>query len=61
MGRVPVWPSCRDPALPGVSGWESIEHIGPMTRSVAALGFARVAPARVESWDHRYDVADASR
>jgi aspartyl-tRNA(Asn)/glutamyl-tRNA(Gln) amidotransferase subunit A len=35
MGRVPVWPSCRDPALPGVSGWESIEHIGPMTRSVA--------------------------
>jgi aspartyl-tRNA(Asn)/glutamyl-tRNA(Gln) amidotransferase subunit A len=35
MGRVPVWPSCRDPALPGVSGWESIEHIGPMARSVA--------------------------
>jgi aspartyl-tRNA(Asn)/glutamyl-tRNA(Gln) amidotransferase subunit A len=35
MGRVPVWPSCRDPSLPGVSGWESIEHIGPMTRSVA--------------------------
>jgi aspartyl-tRNA(Asn)/glutamyl-tRNA(Gln) amidotransferase subunit A len=35
MGRVPVWPSCRDPMLPGVSGWESIEHIGPMARSVA--------------------------
>jgi aspartyl-tRNA(Asn)/glutamyl-tRNA(Gln) amidotransferase subunit A len=35
MGRVPVWPGCRDPELPGVSGWESIEHIGPMTRSVA--------------------------
>jgi aspartyl-tRNA(Asn)/glutamyl-tRNA(Gln) amidotransferase subunit A len=35
MGRVPVWPSCRDPALPGVSGWESIEHIGPMARTVA--------------------------
>jgi len=32
-----------------------------MTRSVTSLGFARVAPARVESWDHRYDIADASR
>lgn len=29
-GRVPVWPGCRDPALPGASGWESIEHIGPL-------------------------------
>lgn len=35
MGRVPVWPGCRDPDLPGVSGWESIEHIGPLARSVA--------------------------
>jgi aspartyl-tRNA(Asn)/glutamyl-tRNA(Gln) amidotransferase subunit A len=35
MGRVPVWPGCRDPDLPGASGWESIEHIGPMARSVA--------------------------
>ena len=35
MGRVPVWPGCRDPAWPGASGWESIEHIGPMARSVA--------------------------
>jgi len=35
MGRVPVWPGCRDPALPGASGWESIEHIGPLARSVA--------------------------
>ena len=22
MGRVPVWPGCRDPAWPGASGWE---------------------------------------
>jgi aspartyl-tRNA(Asn)/glutamyl-tRNA(Gln) amidotransferase subunit A len=34
MGRVPVWPGCRDPRFPGVSGWESIEHIGPLARSV---------------------------
>ncbi|MEU1431882.1 amidase family protein [Nocardia sp. NPDC005746] len=35
MGRVPVYPGCRDERLPGVSGWESIEHIGPLTRTVA--------------------------
>ncbi|WP_176083678.1 amidase [Martelella sp. HB161492] len=34
MGRVPVWPGCRDETLPGASGWESIEHIGPMARNV---------------------------
>jgi aspartyl-tRNA(Asn)/glutamyl-tRNA(Gln) amidotransferase subunit A len=35
MGRVPLWPGCRDERLPGASGWESIEHVGPITRSVA--------------------------
>jgi aspartyl-tRNA(Asn)/glutamyl-tRNA(Gln) amidotransferase subunit A len=35
MGRIPLYPSCRDERHPGVSGWESIEHIGPITRSVA--------------------------
>jgi aspartyl-tRNA(Asn)/glutamyl-tRNA(Gln) amidotransferase subunit A len=35
MGRVPLWPGCRDPAEPGASGWESLEHIGPLARSVA--------------------------
>ncbi|WP_433672696.1 amidase [Nocardia sp. CA-136227] len=35
MGRVPVYPGCRDERLPGVSGWESVEHIGPLTRTVA--------------------------
>ncbi|MFE3515274.1 amidase [Streptomyces sp. NPDC059166] len=35
MGRVPVWPGCRDERYPGVSGWESLEHIGPLTRTVA--------------------------
>jgi aspartyl-tRNA(Asn)/glutamyl-tRNA(Gln) amidotransferase subunit A len=35
MGRAPLWPGCRDERLPGASGWESIEHVGPITRSVA--------------------------
>jgi aspartyl-tRNA(Asn)/glutamyl-tRNA(Gln) amidotransferase subunit A len=35
MGRIPVWPGCRDETLPGASGWESIEHYGPLTRTVA--------------------------
>lgn len=35
MGRVPLWPGCRDISLPGASGWESIEHIGPLARNVA--------------------------
>src|SRR5271163_4723220 len=34
MGRVPLWPGCRDERLPGASGWESIEHVGPITRNV---------------------------
>ncbi|EJL88157.1 amidase [Pantoea sp. GM01] len=34
MGRVPLWPGCRDERYPGVSSWESLEHIGPMSRSV---------------------------
>ena len=35
MGRVPLYPGCRDERYPGVSSWEAIEHIGPMTRTVA--------------------------
>jgi aspartyl-tRNA(Asn)/glutamyl-tRNA(Gln) amidotransferase subunit A len=35
MGRVPLWPGCRDETLPGASGWESIEHLGPISRTVA--------------------------
>ncbi|SCD80607.1 aspartyl-tRNA(Asn)/glutamyl-tRNA(Gln) amidotransferase subunit A, partial [Streptomyces sp. SolWspMP-sol7th] len=40
MGRVPVYPGCRDERLPGVSGWESLEHIGPLARTVADIGLA---------------------
>lgn len=35
MGRIPLYPGARDERDPGVSGWESLEHIGPLTRTVA--------------------------
>src|SRR5437762_7729654 len=35
MGRIPLYPGCRDERYPGVSSWESLEHLGPMTRTVA--------------------------
>lgn len=34
FGRVPVFPEHRDPDLPGTNAWESVEHIGPMGRTV---------------------------
>ena len=34
FGRVPQYPGCRDEQFPGFSAWESIEHIGPITRTV---------------------------
>ncbi|WP_280421621.1 amidase [Nocardia carnea] len=45
MGRVPLYPGCRDERFPGMSSWETIEHIGPMTRSVtdAALLMSVIA------------------
>ncbi|MGE3288527.1 MAG: amidase [Pseudonocardia sp.] len=35
MGRVPLYPGTKDERYPGASGWESIEHIGPLSRTVA--------------------------
>ena len=45
MGRVPLYPGCRDERYPGVSSWESLEHIGPISRSVsdAALMLASIS------------------
>ncbi len=34
FGRVPLHPSCRDADWPGFSAWESLEHLGPITRDV---------------------------
>lgn len=39
-GRVPLYPGCRDPRLPGASGWESLEHIGPLAANVADVARA---------------------
>ncbi len=39
-GRVPVYPGCRDETAPGASGWEALEHIGPLTRTVADAALA---------------------
>lgn len=45
MGRVPLYPGTKDQRYPGISSWESLEHIGPMTRSVrdAALMLSVIA------------------
>jgi aspartyl-tRNA(Asn)/glutamyl-tRNA(Gln) amidotransferase subunit A len=45
MGRVPLYPGCRDERYPGVSSWEYLEHIGPMARTVedAALMLSVIA------------------
>jgi aspartyl-tRNA(Asn)/glutamyl-tRNA(Gln) amidotransferase subunit A len=45
MGRIPLYPGARDERFPGVSGWESIEHIGPLTRTVADAAFIMDAAA----------------
>ena len=34
FGRVPLYPGCRDPQMPGASSWETLECIGPLTRTV---------------------------
>jgi aspartyl-tRNA(Asn)/glutamyl-tRNA(Gln) amidotransferase subunit A len=45
MGRVPLYPGCRDERYPGLSSWESLEHIGPLARTVgdAALLLSVIA------------------
>jgi aspartyl-tRNA(Asn)/glutamyl-tRNA(Gln) amidotransferase subunit A len=35
MGRTPLYPGCRDERYSGFSSWESLEHIGPISRTVA--------------------------
>jgi aspartyl-tRNA(Asn)/glutamyl-tRNA(Gln) amidotransferase subunit A len=47
FGLVPLYPGCRDTRFPGFSGWESLEHIGPLSRTVgdAALILDAIAGA----------------
>jgi aspartyl-tRNA(Asn)/glutamyl-tRNA(Gln) amidotransferase subunit A len=35
-----VYPGCRDERYPGISSWESLEHIGPLTRHAADAALA---------------------
>ena len=35
FGRVPTYPGFRDERYPGASGWETLVHIGPISRTVA--------------------------
>ncbi|MFO1147525.1 MAG: amidase [Alsobacter sp.] len=51
FGRIPVYPGCRDDRLPGVSGWESLEHIGPMARTVADVALAYAVMAGPDARD----------
>jgi aspartyl-tRNA(Asn)/glutamyl-tRNA(Gln) amidotransferase subunit A len=39
FGRIPLYLGSRVD-MPGVSSWESLEHIGPIGRSVADAAFA---------------------
>jgi aspartyl-tRNA(Asn)/glutamyl-tRNA(Gln) amidotransferase subunit A len=57
MGRIPLWPGCRDETLPGVSGWESIEHYGPLARTVADAALFLEATAGPDTRD-RYSLPD---
>lgn len=34
FGRVPLFPEHRDPDMPGTNAWGSVEHVGPMGRTV---------------------------
>lgn len=61
FGRIPVYPGCRDERLPGASGWEQLEHIGPLTRSAAdaALAMAVMAgPAPQDRLSLPLEIAD---
>jgi aspartyl-tRNA(Asn)/glutamyl-tRNA(Gln) amidotransferase subunit A len=40
FGRVPLYPGARDTRYPGFSGWESLERIGPLTRTVTDAALA---------------------
>jgi len=50
-GRVPLYPGCRDASQPGASGWESLEHIGPLAARVGDLALCLSAMAGPTPFD----------
>src|SRR5690606_30556529 len=59
-GRVPLYPSCRDPRYPGQSGWESLEHIGPLTRNAADAALALSVISGPSTYDRHSVPSEAS-
>jgi aspartyl-tRNA(Asn)/glutamyl-tRNA(Gln) amidotransferase subunit A len=57
MGRIPLWPGCRDETLPGASGWESIEHYGPLARNIADAALFLAVTAGSDARD-RFSLPD---
>ncbi len=53
MGRVPLYPGVKDERYPGVSSWEALEHIGPITRTVADAALMLSAIAGPDDRDTR--------
>lgn len=51
LGLIPSFPSARDARYPGLSAWESLEHIGPMARSTADLSLMLAAMAGHDTRD----------
>ncbi|MDB5802165.1 MAG: hypothetical protein JWL63_3104 [Rhodocyclales bacterium] len=59
-GRVPVYPGCRDERYPGISSWESLEHIGPLTRTAADAALAMSVLAGPTSRDRHSIPAESN-
>lgn len=59
-GRVPLYPGCRDERYPGASGWESLEHIGPLSRTVADAALALAVMAGPSPNDRHSIPAEAA-
>lgn len=59
MGRVPLYPGTKDERYPGVSSWESLEHIGPLSRTVADSALMMSVIAGQDSRD-RHTLPDAN-